>query len=51
MNTPFGRVTNAEIFHRDVVVTFEDGRSAIYSAALLMEMLSKAELVPLPVPD
>ena len=49
---PEPRITYVERMSGGVVVTFEDGRCAVYSAALLNATFSQAEdLTDLPNPD
>ena len=37
------RITHAERLKTGVIITFEDGKCALYSAALLHSVLSQAE--------
>jgi hypothetical protein len=36
------RVRSAERVSKDVIITFDDGKSALYSASLLRDMFSQA---------
>ena len=42
---PAHRVVDCDMFHGDVLITFEDGRMGIYSAELLHATLPQAEEV------
>jgi hypothetical protein len=39
------RVDSAEMLSDGVIITFDDGKCAVYSHALLRETLSRAQLV------
>ena len=43
MDTKESRIAHAERLNGGVVVTFDDGRSVLYSAALLLSCLSEAK--------
>ena len=40
------KVTNVDRMNGDVVVSFDDGVIALYSAALLRELLPQAQVLP-----
>jgi hypothetical protein len=48
---PVPRVTYAERLNGGVIITFDDGKCALYSAALLHETFTQAENVPDEVED
>jgi hypothetical protein len=43
---PTPRVLSAERLERGVIIDFEDGKSAVYSASLLYSVLPRAERLP-----
>ena len=46
METPDGpRIVHAERLNGGVIISFDDGVAAVYPAALLYEMLTKAEIL------
>jgi hypothetical protein len=46
METPHQfRIIAAERMHEGVIITFEDGTTALYPTSLLREMLSRAQQV------
>jgi hypothetical protein len=45
------RIVSAERLDGGIIVHFSDGRSAIFSASLLLSMREQAENVPEPDPD
>jgi hypothetical protein len=52
MNSPSEpHIVSAERLDGGIIVHFSDGRSAIFSASLLLSMREQAEDVPEPDPD
>jgi hypothetical protein len=43
---PTPRVVSVERLQSGVIIDFEDGKSAVYSASLLYSVLSRAERLP-----
>ena len=45
------KVIDVDRINGDVVLTFEDGLTVLYSGALLREMIPRAQVVPPPDPE
>jgi hypothetical protein len=43
---PTPHILSVERLKRGVIIDFEDGKSAVYSASLLYSVLPRAELLP-----
>ena len=45
-NVPYHRVESADRLGDDAIISFDDGRSAIYPASLLYAMIPQATEIP-----